>query len=232
MTDRPVAGAIPGRGTGGRGPAWRRAFALLPAMALALAGCGSTSSPTATVAPTATQAPTISATPAPTATTAPTATATPEPPLSLALPAERDPRSVRVEVSPEVPADGDGRIVVTVTNLSDERVTELVLRWPTALRDTLFLAPFEPSQQRIAQGGPPLYQDWTKWVDGPGESGEPAGTTSLGWGPLDPGATLTIPVLVTRRASGAVAFDLQVLAGEAILTGEDGAPAELRVAVE
>ena len=64
-----------------------------------------------------------------------------------------------------------------------------------------------------------------------GERGEPAGTTSLGWGPLLPRATLTIPLLVTRNAPGPVAFDLQVLAGEAILTLEAGDPAELRVQV-
>jgi len=169
------------------------------------------------------------ATASPTATTEPSATA--EPALSLEVPAERDPRIVRVDVSPDVPADGNGQIVVTVTNLSDTRVTELVLRWRTDLRETLFLAPFEPSEQRIAQGGPPLLQDWTKWVDGPGENGEPAGTTSLGWGPLDPGATLTIPIVVTRVAVDPVAFDLQVLAGEAILTDENDAPAQLRVSV-
>jgi hypothetical protein len=134
-------------------------------------------------------------------------------------------------VAPDVPAGSGGRIVVTVTNLSEERVTELVLRWPTELKQTLFLAPFAPSEARIANGGPPLLQDWTKWVEGPGERGEPAGTTSLGWGPLDPGATLTIPILVTRRANGAVEFDLQVLAGEAILLLEGGEPAELRVSV-
>jgi hypothetical protein len=165
----------------------------------------------------------------PSATSRPTAT--PEPALSLPFPGEEDPRQVRVAVTPEVPADGGGRIVVTVTNLSEERVTELVLRWATELDETLFLAPFAPSQARIANGGPPLLQDWTKWVVGPGERGEPAGTTSLGWGPLDPGATLTIPIVVTRRAPGAVEFDLQVLASEAILLHESGEPAELRVSV-
>ena len=44
------------------------------------------------------------------------------------------------------------------------------------------LAPFEPSDDRIRDGGPPLVQEWTKWVIGPGERGEPAGTTS-GSGP-------------------------------------------------
>lgn len=158
-------------------------------------------------------------------------TATPEAPLSLDLPAAQDPRQIRVAIAPNVPPDGNGRIVVTVTNLSDERVTELVLRWPTDLKKTLFLAPFEPSEARVANGGPPLVQDWTKWVEGPGERGEPAGTTSLGWGPLDPGAQLTIPILVTRRGPGAVDFDLQLLAGEAILLLEGGEPAELRVSV-
>jgi hypothetical protein len=170
---------------------------------------------------------------APAATPTSLPTATPEPPLSLDLPETEDPRTIRLTVAPEVPADSGGRIVVTVTNLSDERVGELVLRWPTALTHSLFLAPFAPTRSRIANGGPPLtdVQDWTKWVVGPGERGEPAGTISLGWGPLDPGATLTIPILVTRRAAGPVAFDLQVLAGEAILLLESGEPAELRVSV-
>ena len=183
-----------------------------------------------------TSSPPASATPSPSEVTAsasatPQPTATPEPALSLPLPGEEDPRLIRVDVAPEVPANGGGRIVVTVTNLSDERVTELVLRWATELKQTLFLAPLAPSEARIADGGPPLLQDWTKWVEGPGERGEPAGTTSLGWGPLDPGATLTIPILVTRQANGAVEFDLQVLAGEAILLLEGGEPAELRVSV-
>lgn len=183
-----------------------------------------------------TPSPAASATPSPseptsTASATPRPTATPAPELSLPYPGEEDPRQVRVDVAPEVPVDGGGRIVVTVTNLSDERVRELVLRWPTELDETLFLAPFAPSQARIANGGPPLLQEWTKWVVGPGERGEPAGTTSLGWGPLDPGATLTIPILVTRRADGAVEFDLQLLAGEAILLLEGGEPAELRVSV-
>jgi hypothetical protein len=118
--------------------------------------------------------------------------------------------------------------MVVVTNLSDERVTELVLRWPPPLDEVLFLAPFAPSPARLTDA---LVQPWTKWVVGPGEMGEPAGTTSLGWGPLDPGATLTIPIVVTRRAAGPVAFDLQLLAGEALLTSEAGGPAATRVSV-
>lgn len=170
-----------------------------------------------------------STTAAPTATSQPTPT--PAPDLSLDLPPDSDPRQVAVSVVPEVPADGGGGIIVTVTNLSDTRVTELVLRWNTELSEVLFLAPFEPAEARVIDGGPPLLQPWTKWVLGPGERGEPAGTTSLGWGPLDPGAELRIPLVVTRRAPGPVAFDLQLLADEAILHLEDGEPAELRVSV-
>ena len=43
--------------------------------------------------------------------------------------------------------------------------------------------------------------------------------------------TLKIPILVTRNARGDVAFDLQVLTGESILTQPDGTPAALRVSV-
>lgn len=130
-------------------------------------------------------------------------------------------------VAPKV-SDSGGRITVTVTSLSDERIPELVLRWPTPLDGVLFLAPFTPSSSRLTDA---LVQPWTKWVVGPGEMGEPAGTTSLGWGPLLPNATLTIPIVVTRRAAGPVAFDLQLLAGEALLTNDAGGPAALRVSV-
>jgi hypothetical protein len=190
------------------------------------------------LAPSPTQTASSSASPSPT-TALPSAsgsqasvgpTATPEPPLSLAEPAERDPRQIRVRVDPNVGGDR-GDIVVTVTNLSGSRVSELVLRWPTALDQTLFLAPFRPSEQRIAEFGPPLLQDWTKWVLGPGEHGEPAGTISLGWGPLLEDGTLRIPIQVTRTAPGEVAFDLQLLADESILSLQDGSPAELRVTV-
>lgn len=198
-------------------------------MACVIAACSA--APTPGASSFATPPSTVASTATPAVTDTPRPTATPEPELSLALPESRDQRRVQVLITPEVPEDAGGRIVVVVTNLSDQRVVELVLRWPMALRDTLFLSPFQPSEQRIVDGGPPLLQDWTKWVDGPGERGEPAGTTSLGWGPLDPGATLTIPILVARNAEGPVAFDLQVLAGEAILTLEQGGEAELRVEI-
>ncbi|HET8586293.1 MAG TPA: hypothetical protein VFM74_00310 [Candidatus Limnocylindria bacterium] len=134
-----------------------------------------------------------------------------------------------------------GRITVTITSLARQRIDEIVLRWPTALRATLFLAPFEPSAAR-AKEGVPLVVPWTKWVEGPGEHGEPAGTTSLGWGPLLPGATLTIPVVVTRNAAGPVSFDLQFLSGvpgggdvppdgDQLLSVEGGDPAQTRVDV-
>lgn len=206
----------------------RPAPALLAA--IVLVGCVTSPSPTPTALSTPTLEPTT-ATPAASPTTEPTVTPTPEPSLSLDLPEARDPRTIALSVALEVATDGGGRIVVTVTSLTDARIDELVLRWPTDLADTLFLAPFQPSDERIRDGGPPLVQPWTKWVVGPGEQGEPAGTTSLGWGPLLPGATLEIPILVTRVAPGPVAFDLQVLARNDLLTLDDGSPAELRVEV-
>jgi len=202
-------------------------------LALVVTGClaNPSASPSASVSASAQP----STTPATTASGQPSTsvepTATPEPPLSLTPPPDQDRRQVAVTVDPRVPNDADGEIVVVVTNLTDRRVGELVLRWNTELDQVLYLAPFRPSEQRIRDGGPPLIQDWTKWVRGPGESSEPAGTTSLGWGPLLPGGELTIPIQVTRQQAGAVAFDLQVLAGEAILSLEDGSPAELRVTV-
>jgi hypothetical protein len=155
-------------------------------------------------------------------------TATPAPSFSLALPSARDPRIIDVAVTPDVDADG-GEIVVAVTNTSDERIDEIVLRWATDLDEVLFLAPFTPTEERIREGGPPLVQEWTKWVIGPGEREEPAGTTSLGWGPLLAGATLEIPILADRLGPGPIAFDLQLLSGNDLLQLTDGEPAVVRV---
>lgn len=135
-----------------------------------------------------------------------------------------------VSVAPQVGAE-TGTVTVTVSSTADERIDELVLRWPTELNESLFLAPFTPSDDRIREGGPPLVQPWTKWVIGPGERGEPDGAISLGWGPLLPGATLVIELDATRRAPGPLAFDLQVLSGNDLLTLDGGDPAELRVEV-
>jgi hypothetical protein len=157
-------------------------------------------------------------------------TATPEPPLSLEPPETTDERVVSVSVVPDV-GEADGTLTVTVTSAADTRIDEIVLRWPTGLEEVMRLAPFAPSEQRISDTSPPLVQDWTKWVFGPGEQGEPAGTISVGWGPLLPDATLEIPLVVTRTAAGAVAFDLQLLSGNDLLTFEEGDPAELRVEV-
>jgi hypothetical protein len=150
--------------------------------------------------------------------------------LTLPDPSGSDPNPISTTVAVEIAPGESGRLVIVVTNLGQEQVQELVLRWPTAVRDTVFLAPFEPTAQRIREGGDPLVQEWTRWVDGPGEQGEPAGTTSLGWGPLLVGGTLTIPVLATRVAPGPITFDLQVLSGEKILQ-IDGEPAFLKVTV-
>jgi hypothetical protein len=204
--------------------------AWLMTIAALLTACGLLTEPTPT--PTATTVPS----PTPVASVEPTSSApaasptpSPEPSLSLDPPELADERRVRVGVAFELPADADGRILVTLTNLSEERIGEIVLRWPTEVGQTLYLAPFIASEDRIRDGGPPLVQDWTKWVEGPGEHGEPAGTTSLGYGPMDPGMTLTIPLMATRVAIGPVSFDLQVLVGEALMTRDDGTPAQLRI---
>lgn len=217
----------------------RRGFLAMCLAGAALAGCMGDAplspTPSATLNPTL--APSPSSSPSPSASTsasediAPSPSATAEPSLALDPPDGADERAVSVEVTPDVDAAGGGRIVVTVTSAAESRIDELVLRWPTDLRDTLFLAPFEPTPDRIADGGPPLEQPWTKWVVGPGEREEPDGTTSLGWGPLLAGATLEIPIVVTRQAPGPVAFDLQVLAGNDLLTLSDGTPAEVRIQI-
>ena len=170
----------------------------------------------------------VDASPSATSSTPPTPT--PEPELSLDPPGETDPRVITATALPEIGEEG-GTLTVTVASAAAERIDELVLRWPTELNDTLFIAPFTPSPERIVDGGPPLVQPWTKWVIGPGEKGEPDGTISIGWGPLLPDATLTIELDVTRRTPGSVAFDLQVLAGNALLALDNGEPAELRVEV-
>ena len=205
--------------------------AALVVLALCTGACGLTNlfgSPTPSLSPSPSPAsPTEAASASPSESRLPTPTL--EPPLSLAIPGTSDPRALHVSWKAALPADGSGQLVITVKNLSQEPITELVLRWPTALKVNIFLAPFAPSQIRIREGGPALYQLWTKWVEGPGEKGEPAGTTSLGWGPLGAGATITIPLIATRKAAGPVAFDLQLLAGEAIMQLDSGGPAELRV---
>ena len=182
---------------------------------------------------TPTPGPTSTPTPEPTPTVEPSLTPEPTPePYSLTESATTDPRQVRLTVVPNLATDASGTIVVTVTNLDSTIIPELVLRWSTSLDEHLFLAPFTPSDDRICNGCPPLVQAWTKWVVGPGARGEPAGTTSLGWGPLLAApATLQIPIVANRRVNGPVSFDLQVLAGEALLTLEGGGQAWVRVAV-
>jgi len=207
--------------------------ALLGLIVLILAACISlqpTPAPIATPTPVATPTAPATATTEPTDSQAPSPSATPEPPLSLDLPEGSDPRVVSVAVEPDVGAEG-GEIIISVTSAADERIDELVLRWPTELNESLVLAPFVPSEERIRDGGPPLVQEWTKWVIGPGEQGEPDGTISLGYGPLLAGATLNIGLNVRRVADGPVAFDLQVLARNELLTLDGGEPAELRVEI-
>ena len=86
---------------------------------------------------------------------------TPEPPLSLALPDRtRTIAQVAVRVDPNVPSNGDGEIVVMVTNLTDRARRRAGPALATELRPALFLAPFRPSEQRIrgrrAAAGPGL----------------------------------------------------------------------------
>jgi hypothetical protein len=208
-------------------PMFRAAAALL-VLSLA-AGC--VFGPTQSAVPTATASPSLGSTAASAAATAtPEPTPEPTPAFALPHPGTSDPRAVEVTVEPSVD-EANGELVVTVTNTAQERIDEIVLRWATDLDEVLFLAPFEPSDDRIREGGPPLVQDWTKWVIGPGERGEPGGTTSLGYGPILAGTTLAIPILVDRRDPGPIAFDLQVLSGNDLLQLADGGAAVLRVEI-
>lgn len=207
--------------------AWPMRLASI-AGAVLLAACSLQTSPN----PSASQSPSAGASHS--ESTQASATAEPSPSdsgrLTLPPPTDSDSTPITYKVTVEIAAAASGRLVIVVTNLSQEIVQELVLRWPTQVRDTIFLAPFQPSAQRIREGGDPLVQDWTKWVEGPGEHGEPAGTTSLGWGPLLAGGTLTIPVQATRVAPGPITFDLQILSGEKVLQS-GGEPAWLQVSV-
>ncbi|HEX5039480.1 MAG TPA: hypothetical protein VFW95_05050 [Candidatus Limnocylindria bacterium] len=207
-----------------------RATVLVAALALSATACVSTPSPSPSVPATGTPPPSVAPSASVPASPTVVPTPTPEPSLSLDPPAATDPREIEVSVATDVD-DESGEVVVTVTSHADDRIDEVVLRWSTELDARLFLRPFVPTAERIADGGPPLRQEWTKWVVGPGERGEPAGTTSLGYGPLLAGATLTIPLDATRLEPGPVAFDLQLLAGEGLLTLTDGGEAELRVEV-
>ncbi len=205
---------------------------LLAALLLAACSLEATPSPPPSVAGTVGPSPSVIAS----ESSGSSATAEPSPSnggrLVLPAPTESDPTPISYSVTVQIEAGASGRIVVVVTNLGQAIIPELLLRWPTELRDTVLLAPFEPSQQRIREGGDPLVQDWTSWVEGPGEHGEPAGTTSLGWGPLLGGGTLTIPVLATRVAPGPIVFDLQILNGDtgAVLRS-DGEPVWVQVTV-
>lgn len=192
-------------------------------LTLALVACGQDGEPTPTPTPAATP------TAIPTATAAPTPTPSPTPvPLSLEPAAETSEIVIDFRLSPNIPAEGAGELIVTVTNQSDEPISEIVLRYPTALAEQLVLAPFEPSPERMVN---PLVVPWTKWVEGPGVRGEPAGTTSIGYGPVDPGVALDIPLVATRVAGGPIEFDLQFLDREAILQTPDGEPAQTRVQI-
>jgi hypothetical protein len=210
---------------------WRGRLACLAA-AFVVTACSlqTTPSPNPSVEGSPTVGASASASPGQTATAEPSPTDSGR--LTLPAPKASDPTPVSYTVTVNIAAGESGRIVIVVTNLGEVMIPELVLRWPTDVRDTIFLAPFEPSQQRIREGGDPLVQDWTRWVEGPGEHGEPAGTTTLGWGPLLRGGTLTIPVLATRVAPGPIVFDLQILNGDtdAVLRS-DGRPVWLQVEV-
>ena len=214
------------------GPRWRRTAAL--GLVVILAACTGDPSPiqspseVVSAPPLPTESAASSTPPSPSAEASPSPT--PAPQLTLELPATLDQRQVSVTVTPSVTGEG-GEIVVRVTSAADTRVDDLVVRWPEELGEHLFLAPFVPSEDRIREGGDPLVQSWTKWVIGPGEHGEPAGTISLGYGPLFPGESLDVRIFVTRITSDPVAFDLQVLAANDLLTLTDGSPAELRAEI-
>ncbi|MFN2484331.1 MAG: hypothetical protein ABR509_05265 [Candidatus Limnocylindria bacterium] len=202
-----------------------RATPALLCLAIAV-GCTDTESspsvpPAVTASPTALV--TATAAPTPTPTAAPTPTAVP---LSLEAPEGQSNGTIDFRFSPNLPADTQGELLVIVTNTGEDAIAEITLRWPTALDEVLFLAPFAPSPDRMVN---PLVVPWTRWVEGPGTRGEPAGTTTLGYGPIDPGTTLEIPLVAEWREPGEVQFDVQFLDREELLLLTDGQPAHVRV---
>ena len=179
---------------------------------------------------TPTPIPTSTPTPEPTPAAEPSVTPEPTPePYSLPDPAAST-RGSDGHGAPNLATDASGTITVTVANLDASMIPELVLRWSTSLDEHLFLAPFTPSDDRICNGCPPLVQPWTKWVIGPGARGEPAGDLA-GWGRCSPHLPPPDSDRGQSPVAGPVSFDLQVLAGEALLTLDTGLPAEFRVEV-
>ena len=65
-------------------------------------------------------------------------------------------------------------------------VEELVLRWPRGLSRTLVLRPFEPSEQRIAEGGPASRPGMDEVGARAGEEGEAAGRSRSAGGRCSP----------------------------------------------
>ena len=70
----------------------------------------------------------------------------------------------------------------------------------------LRLAPFTPSEDRIRDGGPPLHQEWTKWVVGPGRAGRARRHHLRRLGPAPPGGDAGDPARgdAPRRRTGRV----------------------------
>ena len=156
-----------------------------------------------------------------------TPTSSPEPSLALELPGTTDPRVVSAEVTPQI--DGEsGTLTVSVTSGAGDRIDELVLRWHDRLGESLHLAPFAPSE-RIREEARPA----------PGGRGGSSAPASRGAGRHDlgrvgaalAGGDADDRAGGNRTAPGPVAFDLQLLSGNDLLTLGDGEPAELRVEV-
>ena len=99
------------------------------------------------------------------------------------------------------------------------RIDELVLRWPTELGADASARPVRARrEERIRDGGPPLVQEWTKWVVGAGRAGRAGGHDLARLGPAAAAARRSRSRSSSLRvADGPVAFDLQLLADNAIL---------------
>jgi len=125
------------------------------AASVAFTGCILQGSPT----PNATSSPAVSVGPSPSATQSFGPTAEPSPSqqtlLRLPSPSGTDGNAISYTVTVEVKAGASGRLVLVVKNLGDELVPELVLRWPTAVRDTIFLAPLHALEAAHPRGRRP-----------------------------------------------------------------------------
>ncbi len=122
-------------------------------------------------------------------------------------------------------------MTVTVSSAATDLIDEIVLRWPAGLGETLRLAPFTPSEERIERAARRCARSGRSGSSGPASAASrPARSPSAG-DPCFRVRRSSIALVATRVVPGPVAFDLQLLAANDLLTFDGGLPAEIRVEV-